>query len=171
MGCAWQQVMKRCRQILLVVFQLVISYGNFFKMDSLQECKMQNCISPYIKSGEIHQWNQNQARDMKFGESIHKSFTKNLKHLLIRNQIFFLFIAISKSFYFFSLFITILMLFTLTEFTLDGVLSSLYSCVRPQKFLISKNIFGFLAPSHQKFLTIFKSFEKSDFFGPTAPFF
>ena len=91
---------------------------------------------------------------MKSGVSIHKSFTKNLKHLLIRNQIFFLFIAISKSFYFFSLFITILMLFTLTEFTPYGVLSSHYSYVRPQKFLISNNIFGFLALSYPKLASI-----------------
>ena len=48
------------------------------------------------------------------------------------------------------------------EFTQDGVLSSAYSYVRPyvhtsvrpyvrpsQKFLISNDIFGFLAPSHQ----------------------
>ena len=34
MGCAWRQVTKRCHQILFVVFQLFISYGNFCKMDS-----------------------------------------------------------------------------------------------------------------------------------------
>ena len=74
------------------------------------------------------------------------------------------------------------------EFTLDGVLSSLYSYVRTyvrpyvrpsvrtyvrpsQKFLISNDIFGFLGPSHQQFLKIFKIFEKSDFLGRPRPFF
>ena len=52
------------------------------------------------------------------------------------------------------------------------VLTSVRPSVRPsQKFLISNDIFGFLGPSHQQFLKIFKIFEKSDFLGRPRPFF
>ena len=52
------------------------------------------------------------------------------------------------------------------------VRTSVRPYVRPsQKFLISNDIFGFLGPSHQQFLKIFKIFEKSDFLGRPRPFF
>ena len=49
MGRAWRQVTKQCHQILFVVFQLFISYGNFCKMDSLQKWKI---VFPPISSQE-----------------------------------------------------------------------------------------------------------------------
>ena len=51
------------------------------------------------------------------------------------------------------------------EFTPDGVLSS-----TSQKFLISNDIFGFLGPSHQQFLKIFKFLKKVIFWADHALF-